>query len=77
MLLWLLSIVALTAAVLAWTKTRRVVRRLERLTQSYWELRHEHGLLRAAVERLQPGTPHQAPAEGEAPTFVPLSSLKR
>ena len=78
--LWLLSGAALATAAAALFKARRVSRRLERLTESYWELRYEHGQLRARVARLDPD---QAAATSEAPrpagttAFVPLSSLKR
>jgi hypothetical protein len=65
--------------VAALLKARRLARRLERLTESYWELRYEHGQLRARVARLDP---EQAAAVADprtagATAFVPLSSLKR
>ena len=52
-----------------------------RLTESYWELRYDHGQLRARVARLDPEAP-VTPAGGALPQsgatqFVPLSSLKR
>jgi len=66
-------------AAAALLKARRVARRLERLTESYWELRYEHGQLRARVARLDPepapASPDPRAAAGTA--FVPLSSLKR
>ena len=75
---------ALLVAVGAFLRARRVARRLERLTESYWELRYEYGQLRARVARLEPhvnepGTNDpQEPARVAGPTnFVPLSSLKR
>ncbi len=78
-LLWLLSGAALLTAAAALFRARRLARRLERLTESYWELRYEHGQLRAQVARLDPEhssgqTEAQRPAGS---TFVPLSSLKR
>lgn len=57
---------------------RRQSKRLERLTESYWELRYEHGQLRARVNRIDPE--QQATAAGAEPpptNFIPLSSLKR
>ena len=68
-------------ALVALAKARRVTKRLERLTETYWELKYDHGQLRARVARLDPEPP--APAQTEnapkpgGPTFVPLSSLKR
>lgn len=82
---WLVTSAALLLAVVAVLRARRTARRLERLTESYWELRYENGQLRARVARLEPadpaagGAPNQAPAgKPDATThFVPLSSLKR
>jgi hypothetical protein len=81
---WLLTVVAVLMALTAWAKTRRTAKRLERLTESYWELRYEHGQLRARINRVDnedsPGGGTRAP-EPAAPAgttaFVPLSSLKR
>jgi len=77
---WLLTGAAVIAAAAAFAKARRLSRRLERLTESYWELRYEYGQLRARVNRLDP-EPQTGPAEPPArvgtTAFVPLSSLKR
>lgn len=78
-LLWLLTAAAVVVAAAALAKARRLGKRLERLTESYWELRYEHGQLRARVNRLDPEQPpaaDQVPQPG-ATAFVPLSSLKR
>ena len=81
-LLWLLTAFAVLIAALALARARRVTKRLERLTESYWELRYDHGQLRARVARLEP-PPAADPAEagagssGATTAFVPLSSLKR
>jgi hypothetical protein len=77
---WLLTGVAVLIALAALAKARRLARRLERLTESYWELRYEHGQLRGRVNRLAPEQPPAAEVPQTAsPTtaFVPLSSLKR
>jgi hypothetical protein len=77
-LLWLLTIAALFTGVAAWFRARRLARRLERLTESYWELRYEHGQLRSRLNRLDPEDPPGKPAAPAGTTaFVPLSSLKR
>ena len=72
---------ALLFAVVAFLRARRVARRLERLTESYWELRYEYGQLRARVSRLEPASGEaelpEAPRQSGATAFVPLSSLKR
>ena len=76
--------VAILLAVAAWLRARAVSRRLDRMTDSYWELRYESGQLKARVSRLEvaaglrdaePETP-AAPPPGKT-TFVPLSSLKK
>jgi hypothetical protein len=75
---WLLTGAAVLTAGVALVIVRRQNKRLERLSESYWELRYEHGQLRAHVNRLDPGT-HAAKPEAEPPAsnFIPLSSLKR
>jgi len=79
-LLGLVAGIALVAALAALAKARRLAARLERLTESYWELRYEHGQLRARVNRLDPdqaAAASEAAAPAGATHFVPLSSLKR
>ena len=78
---WFVTAAALAAALLAWRQARKAARRLEQLSQMYWELKYQHGELRVQVERLTGGGP-KAPAAPEtaAPpgeSFVPLASLKR
>ena len=79
---WLLSAAAVAVAVAAFIRTRRLAKRLERLTESYWELKYQHGELRVRMQQLtgdapapstQSSTPPERPREG----FVPLASLKR
>ena len=75
---WLLTGAALVLAGIAILVARRQTRRLERLTESYWELRYDHGQLRARVNRLDPEQQAAADApEPPAATFIPLSSLKK
>jgi hypothetical protein len=78
---WLLTAFAVLTAALALVRARRVTKRLERLTESYWELRYDHGQLRARVARLDPeasATPAADRSQQSGSTqFVPLSSLKR
>jgi len=76
-----LAAAACALAVGALVRARRASRRLDRLTESYWELRYEYGELRTRVDRLeapQGGADPQEPSPQPGPTnFVPLSSLKR
>jgi hypothetical protein len=68
---WVLAVVALATA-------RRATRRLAQLTEQYWELKYEHGELKARVRAIAPSAEE---AEASRPpvqqTFVPLSSVKR
>jgi hypothetical protein len=76
---WLLTVAATLTAAWAWLRARRVAKRLERLTESYWELKYDHGQLRARVARLEPEvavTPAEPATPPGATAFVPLSSLK-
>ena len=83
-LLWLLTTAALLIAAVALLQARRATKRVERLTESYWELRYEVAQVRARVTRLEPPLPAAEPGEtgsgspgGSTTVFVPLSSLKR
>ena len=78
---WFVTAAAFVAALLAWRQARGAARRLEQLSQMYWELKYQHGELRVQVERLTGGGP-KVPAAPETATppgesFVPLASLKR
>jgi hypothetical protein len=78
---WFVTAAALAVALLAWRQARKAGRRLEQLSQMYWELKYQHGELGAQVERLTGGGP-KAPAAPENATppgesFVSLASLKR
>jgi hypothetical protein len=52
--LWLLTGASFLVALGAFARVRRVSKRLERLSESYWELRYEHGQLRSRIARLEP-----------------------
>ena len=80
MLLWTVASVGLLVALVALSAARRASRRLESLTQSYWELRYDYTRLRSQVARLDPEQQEEeAPPEPAQPavSFVPLSSMKK
>lgn len=79
MVLWGIAGVALLIAVAALAHARRVGRKLEALTQSYWELRYDFTRLRSQVARLDPGEPAETPPAPPASqvAFVPLASMKK
>jgi hypothetical protein len=74
---------AVLVALAAWLRARAAVRRLERLTESYWELRYESGQLKARVARLEVAAglaepePTPQPRAASPTTFVPLTALKK
>jgi hypothetical protein len=81
---WLLTVAAIAVAAIALVRARRANKRLERLTETYWELRYDYGQLRARLDRLDPPvSTSSAVTQGEpqmksgGANFVPLSSLKR
>jgi hypothetical protein len=79
--LGILAGVALLVALVALMFARRSLRKLEALTQSYWELRYDYTRLRSQVARIDPEQPDDPPAapqaSGQTVTFVPLSSMKK
>jgi hypothetical protein len=72
MLTTTIAIVALVVAIATLMFVRRQSRRLAQLTEMYWQLKYDHGELKAAVSPPDPGDPPPPPA-----TFVPLGSVKR
>jgi hypothetical protein len=79
--LWILAASALLLALAAWAWARRLARKLEALTQSYWELRYDYTRLRSQVARLDPDQPEPAAPDpvpqAASVAFVPLSSIRR
>ena len=71
MALWIVTVLALIVALAAWLHSRHTARRLAELTQLYWQLKFEHGELKAKVDPPAPKT--AAPQQ----TFVPLSRLRQ
>jgi Tfp pilus assembly protein PilO len=79
--LWVIAAVALAVAAWAFAWVRRLARRLDLLTQSYWELRYDYTRLRSQVARIDPGEAQEAeiPPAPAAPSvsFVPLASIRK
>jgi hypothetical protein len=78
LLLWFVTGVSLVLALVAWLRVRRTARRLEQLSQQYWELKYQHGELRLQFQRLA-GTPpsEEAAAPHHADAFIPIAAVKR
>jgi len=77
---WFVTGVSLLVALAACWQAWRMARRLDQLSQQYWELKYLNGELRVKLQRVtgdiapEPGPPAEAQARE---SFVPLSSLKR
>lgn len=80
MFVWVVAGTGLLVALVALALARRLSRRLDALTQSYWDLRYEYTRLRSHVSRLDPeGDPEPAapPASTSSVSFVPLSTIRK
>jgi len=78
---WFVTGASLLVALIAFNQARRTAKRLDQLSQSYWELKYLNGELRVKLQQL---TGESAPQQTTTPiaaqgrdSFVPLSSLKR
>jgi hypothetical protein len=67
---WIVALVALVVAVAALVHSRRTARQLAHVTEMYWQLKFDHGELKAKVDPTPPAPP--APQQ----TFVPLTRLR-
>jgi hypothetical protein len=70
-LIWIIAIAALVLALISLVIARHTARRLAEVTHLYWQLKFDHGELKAKVDPSQPAPP--APKA----TFVPLSAIKK
>ena len=68
--LWIVAFAALVVAVVALALARRTARQLAHVTEMYWQLKFDHGELKAKVD-----PPAPAPPEPQ-PSFVPLARLR-
>ena len=69
--LWIVAILALVVALAALAYARRTARQLAQVTEMYWQLKFDHGELKAKV------MPTEPPATQPRQTFVPLSAVKK
>ena len=76
--LWLLAGTGWLLALAALATARRVSRRLAQLSEQYWQLKYEHGELKARVRAIAPTAEEvEASRPSVQQTFVPLTSVKR
>jgi hypothetical protein len=71
MTVWIVAVAALVVATIAFAHARRTARKLAILEEQYWQLKFDHGELKARVDPSAPRPPE--PKQ----TFVPLTQLKR
>jgi hypothetical protein len=67
---WIVAVMALVVALAALAYARHTARRLAHLTHMYWQLKFEHGELKAKVDPPTPAAPEPTA------TFVPLTRLR-
>jgi len=65
------ALAALLVAVVAFAHARRTARKLAILEEQYWQLKFDHGELKAKLNPPPPATPETKQ------TFIPLTQLKR
>ena len=76
----MVAALGLVSALAALALARRLSRKLDALTQSYWELRYDYTRLRSQVARLDPEQQDIAPepaAPAPSVSFIPLSSIRK
>ena len=75
--LWALAGAAGVTALAALFTARGLARRLRQLSEQYWELKFDHGELKARVKALAPTPEEQAAAHPPVKeTFVPATNYK-
>ena len=69
--LWIVAVSALIVAFVALVHARRTARQLAQVTEMFWQLKFDHGELKAKLDPAAPVPP--VPQQ----SFVPLSSIKK
>ena len=80
MAVWIVAGVAFLLALAALGAVRRSLRKIDALTQSYWELRYDYTRLRSQVARFDPEQATALPPDPPPPaavSFVPLASMRK
>ena len=73
---WILAVVAAAIAAASWVVARRAARQARDVTAMYWQLKFDHGELKARVDKALPD-PDAPPRTPPGTQFVPLTSVKR
>jgi hypothetical protein len=72
----LVAAAAVMVATASWVVARRAARQARDVTAMYWQLKFEHGELKARVDQALPDR-EAAPRTPPGTQFVPLTSVKR
>jgi hypothetical protein len=73
---WIVSTTSLVLAGAGWAAARRAARQARQATEMYWQLKYEHGELKARLDGMAP-RPGAEPRTSPGTQFVPLTSIKR
>jgi hypothetical protein len=74
--LWAVALGALGLAAASWIVARRAARRAAQLSDMYWQLRYDHGELKARLDAVAPAT-GAMPRTSPGTHFVALTDVKR
>jgi hypothetical protein len=74
---WLLVATGWLLALAAYMTARRTSRKLAQLTEMYWELKYDHGELKARVKALAGDESSTGPPSPPVQGFVPIGDVKR
>ena len=73
---WMVAAGAAMIAVASWMVARRAARQVRDVTAMYWQLKFEHGELKARFDKAMPD-PAAPPRTPPGTQFVPLTNVKR
>ncbi len=73
---WIVSALALVVAGAGWAAASRAAGAARQVTEMYWQLKFDHGELKARVDAIAP-MPGAPPRSTPGTQFVPLTSVKR
>lgn len=73
---WIVAAGTALVAAASWVVARRAARQARDVTAMYWQLKFEHGELKARVDKALPD-PAAPPKTPPGTQFVPLTSVKR
>ena len=73
---WIVAAATALVAAASWVVARRAARQVRDVTAMYWQLKFEHGELKARVDKALPD-PAAPPKTAPGTQFVPLTSVKR